>query len=184
VEPALTIEAAAVPSPEDHEGERSNALLAHFLQRNPGARQAARSLRPGAEVALAFTDVPGTWRAFLDGAGSIGFEQRAAADADFALLIPPQALRELRAANAGELGDLGVAFLELMASSDPERRIHATAHSGMIKLARRGWLALLAQGGTRVAAWLGREGVRGPGTIAAALARLRPRTIAPARIRR
>jgi hypothetical protein len=57
-------------------------------------------------------------------------------------------------------------------------------HSGILKLTRRGWLGLLAQGGAQVAAWLGREGVRSPGTMAAALARLRPRTIAPARIRR
>jgi len=169
----VSSEAEAVPESTTAPGDRSDAVLAAFLDRNPGAKKAAGSLRAGAEVAIMFTDLPGAWRVFLNEAGNIGFEAQAAADADFELHIPPQALREICAADAQDLGDLGVSFFEHLVTKEPERRIHATVHSGVVKLTRRGWLGLLTQGGTKVVMWMGRKGLRGPGAIAGALGRLR-----------
>ena len=167
----MSSEAEAVPESTTAPGDRSDAVLAAFLDRNPGAKKAAGSLRAGAEVAIVFTDLPGRWRVFLSGPGAIGFEPRAAADADFELQVPPQAVREICGDGVQDLGDLGVRFFEHLRCTDPQRRIRVTVHSGVIKLMRRGWLGLLAQGGAKVANWMGREG-------------LWRRAIAPARIRR
>lgn len=164
-------ESEAAATPDALQGGRSDALLADFLRCNPGAGMAAKSLRAGAEVAIVFTDLPGRWRVFLSGPGAIGFEPRAAADADFELQVPPQAVREICGDGVQDLGDLGVRFFEHLRYTDPQRRIRVTVHSGVIKLMRRGWLGLLAQGGAKVANWMGREG-------------LWRRAIAPARIRR
>ena len=169
----MNSEPEAVPGSTGSPGDRSDAVLAAFLERNPGARKAAGSLRGGAEVAIMFTDIPGAWRVFINDVGGIGFEEQPAIDPDFELHVPPQALREICAGDAQDLGDLGVAFFEHLVAKEPERRIHATVHSGMVKLTRRGWLGLLTQGGTKVVMWMGRKGLRGPGAIAGALGRLR-----------
>lgn len=159
----------ATTSPPD----TSDAVLAAFLSSNPGAQQAASALRSGAEVAIMFSDVPGSWRVFRTEAGTVGFEPQPATDPDFELDIPPMALREICSCNALELGDLGVAFLEHLVAKEPERRIRAKVHSGVVKLTRRGWLGLLTQGGTKVVMWMARKGLRGPGAIASALGRLK-----------
>ena len=169
----MSSESDAVSGSTASQGERSDEVLTAFLERNPGAKKAAGSLRGGAEVAIMFTDLPGSWRAFVTEAGGIGFEAQAAVDPDFELHIPPQALREICEADAQDLGDLGVSFFEHLVAKEPERRIHATVHSGVVKLTRRGWLGLLTQGGTKVVMWMGRKGLRGPGAVAGALGRLR-----------
>jgi hypothetical protein len=157
------------------EDSRPDALLAAFLAHDARARQAARSLRAGAEVAIAFTDLPGHWRIRVDGHGKLAFEQQPAIDPDFALRIPPQALRDLCATGTQDLGDLGVAFFGHLHGVEPARRIDVQVHSGMVKLARRGWFGLLALGGPKVALWMGRAGLRGPAAMAGALGRLRRR---------
>jgi hypothetical protein len=169
----VNVDQQAPAASSGSQAERSDAVLAAFIEGNPGAKKAANSLRAGAEVAIMFTDVPGTWRVFINEAGDIAFDAQPATDPDFELHVPPQALREICAGDAQDLGDLGVAFFEHLVAKDPERRIHATVHSGVVKLTRRGWLGLLTQGGTKVVMWMGRKGLRGPGAVAGALGRLR-----------
>lgn len=151
----------------------SPAVLARFLASNPGAQRAARSLRSGAEVAIMFTDAPDPWRAVVGESGALTLEPGAAADPDFELHVPPQALHEVCASDAQDLGDLGVSFFEHMVAHEPERRIHAQVHSGVVKLTRRGWVGLLALGGPKVMMWMARKGLRGPGAVAGALGRFK-----------
>ncbi len=162
-----------VQEPVRSPGERPDALLATFLAHDAGALTAARSLRAGAEVAIAFTDLAGDWRIRVDGHGTLSFEEQPAVDPDFALRIPPGALRAICCSGAQDLGELGAAFLAHLHGVEPARRIDVRVHSGIARLAQRGWLALLAQGGTKVALAMGRAGLRGPGAVGRALARLR-----------
>lgn len=152
---------------------QADAMLAAFLAHDAAAIDAARSLRAGAEVAITFTDLPGQWRIRSDGHGKLAFEHLPAIDPDFALRIPPQALRHLCGAGTRDLGDLGVTFFEHLHAHEPHRRIEVQVHSGFATLMRRGWLGLLARGGPKVATWMGRAGFRGPGAVAGALSRLR-----------
>lgn len=148
-------------------------MLASFLTSNPGALRAAQSLRAGAEVGLSFPETDGSWRLLRAADGGLVLEPGEPVDPDFQLRIPAKAIEEFCASEAQDLGDLGVAFFELLASREPERRIEASFHSGLVKLTRRGWVSLLALGGSKVVMWMARKGLHGPGAVAGALARFK-----------
>jgi hypothetical protein len=149
------------------------AILAAFLMSNSGAQIAARSLKPGAEVAISFTDRPGDWRFYTNAAGQAAFEATKAADPDFELSIPPDAICAICSRTEADVGALGIAFFEHIVAHEQNLRIHVTVHSGLIKLTRRGWLGALAQGGPKVMMWMARRGLRGRGAVATALVRLK-----------
>jgi len=152
--------------------ESADAALARFLSGSPAAAMAAGSLRQGAEVAVSFTELAGDWRFYSD-AGKPTLQPGIAKDPDFALRLAPGALQSICALTDADIGELGIAFLERVASREPDFRIHVQLHSGLIKLTQRGWLTVLARGGPKAAGWLARKGVRGSGAVVAAIARLK-----------
>ena len=153
--------------------ERADATLMNFLLNSSGARLAASSLRTGAEVGITFTNIAGDWRIFSNDAGGIAFEPGKAVDPDFELRIPPRAVNSICSRLDADVGDLGVAFFEHIRAREPDLKIDATVHSGLLKLTRRGWLGVIARGGSKVVVWMGQKGLRGPGAIATALGRLK-----------
>lgn len=157
----------------DLHSERADLALSKFLLSSPGAKIAAASLRSGAEVAITFTDLPGDWHIGTDAAGEIAFEPGKAADPDFELRIPPRAVASICSRVDADVGELGIAFFELIKSKEQELKIHVTIHSGLVKLTRRGWLGVVAKGGSKVVSWMAQKGLRGPGAIATALGKLK-----------
>jgi len=153
--------------------DRSDLALMHFLLNSPAARATAGSLRSGAEIAMSFTDLDGDWRIYRDDAGAIAFESGKALDPDFALRMPPRAVRSICSQLDADAGDMGVAFFEHIVSRDPQLKIQVALHSGLLKLTRRGWLSALTRGGSKIVMWLATKGLRGPGAIATALQRLK-----------
>jgi len=153
-------------------GESADVALARFLSASPAAATAAGSLRPGAEVAVSFTDLAGEWRFFSE-AGKPTLEPGKARDPDFELQLAPGALQSICASTDAALGELGIVFFEHVVSREPDFRIRVQLHSGLIKLTQRGWLTVLARGGPSVAAWLARRGLRGSSAVVAAIARLK-----------
>ena len=151
----------------------SEAMLAAFLLSNSGAQIVARCLKPGAEVAISFTDRPGDWRLYPNEAGQAVFEPMKASDPDFELTIPPGAICVICSRTEADVGDLGVAFFNQIVAREPDLRIHVKVRSGVIKLTRRGWLGALAEGGPKVMIWMAKKGLRGRGAIATALERLK-----------
>ena len=154
-------------------GDGADATLKEFLMNSSGARLAASSLRPGAEVGITFTNIAGDWRIFSDGAGGIALEPGKAVDPDFDLRIPPRAVSSICSRPDADVGDLGIAFFEHIKARESELKIDATVHSGLLKLTRRGWLGVIARGGSKVVIWMGQKGLRGPGAIATAIGRLK-----------
>lgn len=153
--------------------ERADVALGRFLLSSPGARLAATSLRSGAEVAITFTDIPGDWRMLNNDAGELTFEPVKAIDPDFELSIPPQAVATICTQVDADVGDLGIAFFELIRAREQKLKIRVTVRSGVIKLTRRGWLGVVAKGGSKVINWMARKGLRGPGAIATAIGKLK-----------
>ena len=154
-------------------GDRADTILRNFLLGSSGARLAASSLRSGAEVGLTFTNIAGDWRIFSDDAGGIAFEPGKAIDPDFELRLPPRAVKSICSRLDADVGDLGIAFFEHIKAREPDLKIAATVHSGLLKLTRRGWLGVIARGGSKVVVWMAQKGLRGPGAIATAIARLK-----------
>lgn len=164
---------SAALGPIDSNDASADVALSRFLLKSPAARLAAASLRSGAEVAITFTDLPGDWRIFSNDAGEIAFDPVKAADPDFELRIPPRAVASICAQPDADVGDLGITFFELIKAREQELKIHVTVHSGLIKLTRRGWLGVVAKGGSKVMGWMAQKGLRGPGAIATALGKLK-----------
>jgi hypothetical protein len=159
-------------SSEGPSGEPADAALERFLSSSPAAATVAGSLRAGAEVAVSFTELAGDWRFYSD-AGKPALQRGMAKDPDFAVRLPPGALQSICARTNADIGELGIDFFERVISREPDFRIQVQLHSGLIKLTQRGWLTVLARGGPKVAAWLARRGLRGSGTVVAAIARLK-----------
>jgi hypothetical protein len=161
------------PDPAVMHHERADATLMNFLLNSSGARLAASSLRPGAEVGITFTNIAGDWRIFSNVAGKMAFESGKAVDPDFELRIPPRAVNAICSRLDADVGDLGVAFFEHIRAPEPDLKIDATVHSGLLKLTRRGWLGVIARGGSKVVVWMAQKGLRGPGAIVTAIGRLK-----------
>jgi hypothetical protein len=151
----------------------SAGALQHFLATSAAVRAAETSLKSGAEVAIAFTDVEGDWRLRKDAASGLVLEAGKAVDPDFELRIPPRASEAIFSRADTDIGELGVTFFEHIAAKDSDLRINVTVRSGLLKLNSRGWLGLVARGGPTVMMWMARRGLRGPGAIATALGRLK-----------
>jgi hypothetical protein len=151
----------------------TDQVLSEFLHSNAGAQRAAAALKSGAEVAIRFTNIPGDWRICVDDAGKLSFEPTKATDPDFELYLPPAAVQEISDRADADIGELGVTFFERIVTKEPHRRIGIKVHSGFVKLTRRGWLGVLALGGTKVMSWIAGRGLRGPGAVATALGRLK-----------
>jgi hypothetical protein len=158
--------------PPQGERERDHLALTRFLTASSAARVAASSLRDGAEVGVTFTDVEGEWRFYVDRANP-ALEPGKAKDPDFELRLAPGAVAAICSRPDADIGDLGIAFFEHILTLEPEKKIRVTLRSGLVKLTRRGWVGVLAHGGPKVLGWMARKGLRGPGAVAAALARLR-----------
>jgi hypothetical protein len=162
-----------LPSSAEISSARADVAISRFLLSSPGARLAAASLRSGAEVAITFTNLPGDWRILNNDAGELAFEPIKATDPDFELRIPPRAAESICSQVDADVGDLGIAFFELVNAREQELKIQVTVHSGLIKLTRRGWLGVVAKGGSKVMGWMAQKGLRGPGAIATALGKLK-----------
>ena len=151
----------------------SDSVLINFLAHGAACRTAASALRSGAEVAVTFTDMEGDWRISHHPESGLTLEPGKALDPDFDLHIPPLAVQAICSRLESDVGELGVSFFEHLVAKDPQLRINVTVHSGMLKLTRRGWLTLLARGGPTVMMWMAKKGLRGPGSVATALGRLK-----------
>jgi hypothetical protein len=168
----LADQSNATEGVESLESEGTDAMLRRFILSSAAAKMAAGSLRDGAEAAVRFTDVPGDWRFYVEG-GKPFMEATKAKDPDFDLHLSPGAVRSICTHTEAHLGELGIAFFERVVTREPDYRIQVQLHSGMLKLAQRGWLTLLARGGPSLASWLAVKGFRGSTAVVAALARLR-----------
>jgi hypothetical protein len=152
--------------------EPSNVRLRRFFETSEAGRRAAASLKKAAEVGVRFTDVPGDFR-FHAVDGRPVFESGKAMDPDFDLTLAPGAVVAITARREADVGDLGILFFQHILAKDENEKIRVKLHSGLVRLTMRGWLSVLAAGGTKVISWMAQKGLRGPSAVASALSRLK-----------
>jgi hypothetical protein len=143
--------------------------LSTFFQTAEVARRAARPLAPAAEAGLVVDGAPAR---FCIEAGQPAVRPEPARDPDFTLWLPPAAVERLTALASDDVGEMGVAFLQLALERDPSLRIGIRIHASTPRLVSRGYLGVLALGGFRVGLWLLKRGFANPW---AAIERLRGR---------
>src|SRR5437016_1069513 len=152
--------------------EPSNARLRRFFETSEAGRRAAASLKKAAEVGVRFTDVPGDFR-FHAVDGRPVFESGKAMDPDFDLTLAPGAVAAITARPEADVGDLGILFFQPILAKDENDKIRVKLHSGLMRLTMRGWLSVLAAGGSKVVSWMAHKGLKGPSAVASALSRLK-----------
>jgi hypothetical protein len=150
-----------------------SAMLGAFIATNPGARRVGETLKSSAEVAIRFVDQPGDWRLFVEESGKVRFEPVKATDPDFELYMPTAAVSAITSHIDADVGKIGIEFFEHILAREPSRQIGVKVYSGFVKLTRRGWVGVLALGGSKLLMWMAGKGLRGPGAIANALSRLK-----------
>jgi len=137
------------------------ATLAAVLDR-PVARRAARPLRAAAEVGLV---VAGTAARFTVEAERPVVREGAPADPDFTLTLPEAAVARLAAKQTDDVGEMGVAFFQLLLERDPALKVGVRVQASTARLLSHGYLSVLAQGGMRVGLWLLKKGLADPRAV-------------------
>ncbi len=137
------------------------ASLAALLDR-PVARRAARPLAPSAEVGLV---VAGTAARFTMEGGRPVAREGTAADPDFTLTLPEGAVARLAAQESDDVGEMGVAFFQLLLERDPALHVGVRLHASTARLLSHGYLSVLALGGMRMGLWLLRKGLADPRAV-------------------
>jgi hypothetical protein len=150
------------------EGESYQALRL-FFERAAVARVACRPLAREARVNVALPE--GTARFTME-AGVPALLAGADPDPDFTLRLPAGAVRRITTMESDDVGELGIAFFQLVLERDPELHVRVHLEAPAARLLARGYLGVLARGGLKVTWWLLRNGVKNP---AAALERFRKR---------
>ncbi len=153
------------PISEEHFGK-----LKSFFDQDVCLR-GMKPLRNGIEIAL-----------FVDERGPVTLTKRenkptvlenAPYSADMTFWVPPAAIEVLSKETTNDIGEMGIAILRLMASSDPNLRIRTRVHIGLFEFLRGGYLGVLPLGGTTVMKYLASKGFDGIGKIREAISKLK-----------
>lgn len=144
--------------------------LKALLETAPAARDAARPLARGAEVAVIVgAEEPAR---FTMESGEPRLLREPPRDPDFTLTIPEKAVARLTGLSSADVGEYGVAFFTLVVSREPDVKVRVRINAPTTRLLTRGYLGVLAVGGLKVTWWLLGKGVKNP---KAAIDRLRER---------
>jgi len=143
--------------------------LRRFFAEAPVARKATRPLAREARVNLSLDEGPAR---FSMETGIPDVCEGSDPDPDFTLSLPAAAVARLTEPGSDDVGNLGVRFFGIVVSRDPALRARIRIHASTARLVARGYVAVLALGGLKVALWLLAQGVRNPKT---AIDRLRGR---------
>ncbi len=136
----------------------------------PACQKATAPLREGAAVCIV---VSGTRLGLVRQSGKMEVTESAPKKADMTFELPIESLKELADNPTEDIGELGIAILQLMAHSDPTRRMGAKVHIGPFDLLSRGYLAILPLGGGTVMKYLASKGLTGISKIREGISRMR-----------
>jgi hypothetical protein len=139
-----------------------SSLARHFRE-HPAWQTAARHLEESAASAVFFSHLPDEVWHLERREGQTLLLPGPVPDPDFAFRFTPDSIERLVAVR-GSIGDFAVELFQLMAETRPRLHVDFRIRAPFTRILRRGYLGLLAAGGTRVLAFGAAHGVR---TIAA-----------------
>ncbi len=158
------------------EGAALLETIRRFLEQDPASIQAARPLKPGAQVGFRFVGVAGQYHVVKE-AGGLRVREGAAARPDWTAEITPAAVTSIAALENHDIGDLGVEIFKRMArgfvepGSDDHIKVHLQA--GFLTIMRHGYLGILPLGGPKVARYLAQHGLKNASAIRKVFRKLR-----------
>lgn len=151
----------------------TNELRA-FFEDNELAKRAADSIRNGREIAIVIrSSNQSASYTFTKESGRNVLRDAPAAHADLTFTIPEESARELVTAKFESVGQVGLHIFNKMLSNDPNQKITAKLHAGMLSLVAGGYLGVLTAGGSEVAKFLATKGLGNVGKIKDALSKMK-----------
>jgi hypothetical protein len=144
--------------------------IQEFFNRQ-ACRDGVRPLKEKIEIAIYVgSDGPGT---LLKESGGVKVLPTAPGKADLTFWVTEKAVDKLLAAETNSVGDVGIAILQLMASSDADCKIKAKVHVGIFDMLRKGYLGVIPLGGPAVMKYLGSKGFGSIGKIKDAISQMK-----------
>lgn len=134
-------------------------------------QRATQPLRKGVEIAI-----------FIDGNGPVtlkkepqtmAVEDRPPANPDMSFWTTSKGVETLLQIDTSDIGEMGVAIMKLMASSDPELKMKTKVHIGAFNLIRNGYFLVLPLGGSTVMKFLASKGITNISKIKDAISSLK-----------
>ena len=134
-------------------------------------QKATRPLKNGIEIGV-----------YIDGSepltltkqkGTITLVHQPPQKADMSFWIGKQGVKTLVSTQTEDIGEIGVAIIKLMLSSDPETRLRSQVHIGTLQLITHGYLGVLPLGGPTVMKFLASKGFSNISKIKEAISQLR-----------
>jgi hypothetical protein len=133
--------------------------LARHFREHPAWESAARHLEESAASVVFFSHRPGEVWHLERREGETLLLPGPVADPDFAFRFTPDSIERLVRVR-GSIGDFAVELFQLMSETRPHLHVGFRIRAPFTRLLRRGYLGLLAAGGTRVLAFGAAHGVR------------------------
>ena len=124
--------------------ESSINALKTFFDRD-ACQRATKPLRDGIEIAIYVEEGGPLTLTKLNGRAAI--VPASPAKADMSFWVTEKGMKQLVGNVTDDVGEIGVAILQLMAHSDPAYRMKAKVHIGLFDLLRNGYLSVLPLGG-------------------------------------
>lgn len=148
----------------------AHTLLTTFFRRDV-CKRATAPLKAGVEIGVSVEGAP----ALTLTRTKQGFEvlERQPNKPDMTFSIPLSSLEALCQNPSEDVGEIGIAIIQLMAHSDPEKRMGVKVHAGMLDLLWKGYLNVLPLGGSAVMKQLGTMGFSSLGKIKDGISKMR-----------
>jgi hypothetical protein len=164
------IESLGTPCYELAMPAQGYALLSQFFQRALCA-QATAPLKQGVEMAVS---VDGDSEYTLQKtANGLVLLESTATNPHLSFKITPAALSALSEETFNDVGELGIALVKLIVSTEPEKRLDMKVHLGPMDLFLNGYFSVLALGGPGFMKFLATKGFSGIAQVKEALSRFR-----------
>jgi len=152
------------PDPEGSAEDPHVARLAGLFREHPAWTSAARHVADGAATSVRFRHLPGRAFRLVREAGESRLVPGRAEDPDFEFVFTPEAVDRL-ADTEGGIADFAITLFDLIEHPDPEVRVGFRVVAPFKRLARRGYVRVLAAAGPRVWAYGAARSVRGLGAL-------------------
>jgi hypothetical protein len=134
------------------------------------AEKAARPLSDGVEIEFRVAEEIFT---FTRESGRNQIKTGPAKDPQLLFSLTPAAAESILTDPSDEIGTIGVNILKLMVAPDDTRKVSIWFKAGFLTLFSKGYLGVLATGGSQFAAFLASRGLTGLGAIKAAINKLK-----------
>jgi hypothetical protein len=134
------------------------------------AQKAAKPLSDGVEIEFRVAEETFT---FTRETGCNKIKAGTAKDPQLLFALTPAAAEAILTDSSEDIGTIGVNILKLIVSQDDSRKVTIWFKAGFLTLFSRGYLGVLATGGSQFAAFLASRGLNGLGAIKAAINKMK-----------